>query len=194
LTDGSNGIPLDHPARVVREDPDREGLLYAGTEFGIFISFDDGKQWQSFQRNLPVTPVTDISVHRKDLAISTLGRSFWILDDISPLHELHSNASDFQLLKSRTILGEKTSIHFILPSDAAKTDSVLIEISRDQQIIFRKQLKLEQHPADQWGIRSMPWDQRYYFSGVCKNMSSPRETMPSGTFSDTRLKGPLVAP
>jgi hypothetical protein len=88
LTDGTNGIPADFPTRVVREDPDREGLLYAGTEFGMFISFDNGGEWQSFQLNLPVTPVTDIRVHRKDLVLSTMGRSLWILDDVTRLHEI----------------------------------------------------------------------------------------------------------
>jgi photosystem II stability/assembly factor-like uncharacterized protein len=87
LTNGQNGIPEDSPTRVVREDPDREGLLYAGTEFGMFISFDDGAHWQSFQLNLPATPVTDIKVHQKDLVLSTMGRSFWILDNITPLHQ-----------------------------------------------------------------------------------------------------------
>ena len=85
LTDGSNGIPEDYPVRVVREDPEREGLLYAGTEFGLFISFDDGSRWQSLQLNLPVTPVTDLLVHQGDLVVATQGRSFWILDDITPL-------------------------------------------------------------------------------------------------------------
>ena len=88
LTDGKNGIPADWPTRVVREDPDREGLLYAGTEFGMFISFDNGATWQPFQLNLPNVPVTDIKVHHKDLVVSTQGRAFWILDDISPLHQL----------------------------------------------------------------------------------------------------------
>jgi photosystem II stability/assembly factor-like uncharacterized protein len=88
LTTGANGIPADSPTRVVREDPDREGLLYAGTEFGMFISFDDGESWQPFQLNLPVTPVTDIAVTRKDLVVSTMGRSFWILDNLSPLHQI----------------------------------------------------------------------------------------------------------
>jgi photosystem II stability/assembly factor-like uncharacterized protein len=88
LTDGKNGIPADYPTRVVREDPDQAGLLYAGTEFGMFVSFDDGKRWQSFQQNLPVTPVTDIKVHRKDLVLSTMGRSFWVLDNVKPLQEI----------------------------------------------------------------------------------------------------------
>ncbi|MFQ5742663.1 MAG: glycosyl hydrolase, partial [Acidobacteriota bacterium] len=88
LTDGTNGIPQDHFVRVVREDPDRKGLLYAGTEFGIYVSFDNGAHWQSLQLNLPVTPVTDIQVHHKDLVLATQGRSFWILDDITPLHQI----------------------------------------------------------------------------------------------------------
>jgi photosystem II stability/assembly factor-like uncharacterized protein len=94
LTTGKNGIPENYPTRVVREDPDREGLLYAGTEFGMFISFDDGDHWQSFQLNLPVTPVTDIKVHQKDLVLSTMGRSFWILDNVTPLHQLGENVAE----------------------------------------------------------------------------------------------------
>jgi len=88
LTTGSNGIPADYPTRVVREDPTRPGLLYAGTEFGMFVSFDDGAHWHPMQLNLPITPVTDIVVHRNDLVISTQGRSFWILDDITPLQQM----------------------------------------------------------------------------------------------------------
>ncbi|MAG56777.1 MAG: hypothetical protein CMJ83_10840 [Planctomycetes bacterium] len=88
LTTGRNGIPADTPTRVVREDPDRAGLLYVGTEFGMFVSFDDGGAWTSLQRDLPVTPITDIKVHRKDLVLSTMGRSFWILDDLSSLHQI----------------------------------------------------------------------------------------------------------
>ena len=93
LTDGTNGIPNDHPTRVVREDPERDGLLYAGTEFGFFVSFDNGKRWESLQRNLPATPVTDVRVHRGDLVISTMGRSFWIMDDVSPLRQLAGGTS-----------------------------------------------------------------------------------------------------
>jgi hypothetical protein len=87
LADGTNGIPADHFLRVVREDPERRGLLYAGSEFGMYVSFDDGTRWQSLQLDLPVTPVTDIQVHRGDLVLSTQGRSFWILDDLSPLRQ-----------------------------------------------------------------------------------------------------------
>ena len=134
LTDGTNGIPADTPTRVVREDPDREGLLYAGTEFGMFISFDDGGIWQPFQLNLPNVPVTDIKVHHKDLVVSTQGRAFWILDDITPLHQITSqmSKSDVRLFKPRDgyrtrvapdILGP--TLDFYLPS---ADRSVKIEI------------------------------------------------------------------
>ncbi len=87
LTSGNNGIPGDHPTRVVREDPEREGLLFAGTEFGMFVSFDNGSRWQSLQLNLPATPVTDLRVHEDDVVLSTQGRSFWILSNIGPLRQ-----------------------------------------------------------------------------------------------------------
>ena len=93
LTTGKNGIPADSPTRVIREDPNREGLLYAGTEFGMYVSFDDGAHWQPFQLNLPATPVTDIKIYRKDLILSTMGRSFWILDNLTPLHQLNSQTA-----------------------------------------------------------------------------------------------------
>jgi len=88
LTDGTNGIPEDHFVRSVAEDPDKKGLLYAGTEFGMYVSFNEGKNWQPLQLNLPHVPITDIEVHRKDLVLSTQGRAFWIMDDLSPLHEI----------------------------------------------------------------------------------------------------------
>src|SRR5262249_13000384 len=89
----TDGFAKDEPTRVVREDPDRGGLLYAGTEFGMSISFANGAHWQSFQLNLPVTPVTDIKVAHKDVVVATQGRSFWILDDLTPLHQLNGAAT-----------------------------------------------------------------------------------------------------
>jgi photosystem II stability/assembly factor-like uncharacterized protein len=103
LTDGTNGIPDHHFVRVVREDPARPGLLYAGTEFGMYVSFNDGESWQSFRLNMPATPITDLQVHRNDLVVSTQGRSFWILDDLTPLHGLTADvlAADATLLPPR---------------------------------------------------------------------------------------------
>ena len=91
LSTEANGIPTDYTTRVLREDPVREGLLYAGTEFGVFISFNDGQKWVKFQQNLPVTPITDIKIFRGDLILSTMGRGFWILDNITPLREQAMN-------------------------------------------------------------------------------------------------------
>ena len=108
LTSGSNGIPADHPTRVVREDPSRPGLLYAGTEFGMFASFDDGAHWRPLQLNLPITPVTDIAVHRQDIVISTQGRSFWILDDLTPLQQLNDAVS----AKSAHLFAPRTAIRY----------------------------------------------------------------------------------
>ncbi|CAN5246031.1 hypothetical protein BH09BAC4_BH09BAC4_09330 [soil metagenome] len=86
----SAGIPADDYCHVVREDPNKAGLLYAGTEGGIYVSFNDGASWQKLSLNLPVTPVRDLQVHKrdKDLVIATHGRSFWIMDDVTPLHEI----------------------------------------------------------------------------------------------------------
>ena len=83
-----SGIPRGSFVNVVREDPARPGLLYAGTEFGIYVSFDDGGHWQSLQQNLPVTSVRDIDVHGDDLVIATHGRGFWIMDDITALRQM----------------------------------------------------------------------------------------------------------
>ena len=88
LTDGTNGIPADQPMHVVREDPERAGLLYAGTWYGAFVSFDQGAHWQSLQQNLPATPVTDLKVHHGDLIASTMGRSIWIMDDVATLRQI----------------------------------------------------------------------------------------------------------
>ncbi len=84
----TRGIPERHFIRVVREDPARRGLLYAGGEFGVYVSFDDGGVWQSLRLNLPVVPIHDLAVAGNDLVAATHGRSFWILDDLTPLHQL----------------------------------------------------------------------------------------------------------
>ncbi|HEY7405928.1 MAG TPA: glycosyl hydrolase [Candidatus Angelobacter sp.] len=83
----SNSIPGDAFVHAVREDRKRKGLLYAGTERGVFFSFDDGTTWQSLQGNLPVSPAYDLYTHNNDLIVATHGRSFWVLDDLSPLQQ-----------------------------------------------------------------------------------------------------------
>ena len=111
ITTDSNGIPADYTTRVLREDPVREGLLYAGTEFGMYISFDDGKNWQSFQQNLPVTPITDVKIFRGDLILSTMGRAFWILDNITALRD----ASITKLNKNPHLFKPDNTIRYRYP-------------------------------------------------------------------------------
>ena len=84
----TSGIPQEHFTRVLREDPQQKGLLYAGTETGMYVSFDDGANWRSFQLNLPVVPITDLAIKDNNLIVATQGRSLWILDDLTLIHQL----------------------------------------------------------------------------------------------------------
>ncbi|MEM7371029.1 MAG: glycosyl hydrolase [Bacteroidota bacterium] len=99
------GIDEEAHVRVVRADPNRRGLLYAGTETGMYLSFDEGQHWESFQLNLPVVPITDLKVHQNDLVAATQGRAFWVLDDLTPLHQLYDG------------IGEE-NVFFYQPQDA----------------------------------------------------------------------------
>ncbi|MFN7494774.1 MAG: WD40/YVTN/BNR-like repeat-containing protein [Cyclobacteriaceae bacterium] len=97
----TDGIDPTHFTRVVRADQKRPGLLYAGTEFGMYISFDDGASWKPFQLNLPSVPITDLTIKNDNLIAATQGRSFWLIDDITPLHQLNQtvSSSDVHLFK-----------------------------------------------------------------------------------------------
>ena len=90
----TRGLPPDAPVNAVREDPGREGLLYCGTERGVCFSIDDGAHWQSLRLNMPATSVRDIVIHGDDLVAATHGRSFWILDDVTPLRQLSTATAD----------------------------------------------------------------------------------------------------
>ena len=153
-----NGIPDGAFTRVVREDPVRRGLLYAGTETGLYVSFDGGASWQPFRRNLPAVPITDLAVKNGDLVVATQGRSFWILDDLTPLRLWSDRiaASDAYLFPTRPahrVRAEKPNdqdepprgvganmpngvlIHYWLKEKPAKGEIVKIEIlSRDKVI------------------------------------------------------------
>ncbi|MBK6477023.1 MAG: glycosyl hydrolase [Saprospiraceae bacterium] len=87
----TNGIKSEHFTRVIRCDPNRKGLLYAGTETGMYISFDDGGSWQSFQLNLPIVPINDLTIKNKNLIAATQGRALWIIDDLTPLYQLNNS-------------------------------------------------------------------------------------------------------
>ncbi|MBW1293989.1 VPS10 domain-containing protein [Aquimarina litoralis] len=86
----TTGIPSEHFTRVLRADPKRKGLLYAGTETGMYISFDDGSNWKPFQLNLPIVPITDLALKDNNLVVATQGRSLWIIDDLTVLHQLNN--------------------------------------------------------------------------------------------------------
>lgn len=94
-----NGIPAEAFTRVVREDEVRKDLLFAGTELGLFLSWNGGKDWSPFQLNLPVTPLTDLRIHKGNLIAATSGRSFWILDDLSLIRQHQKNAASFALYR-----------------------------------------------------------------------------------------------
>ncbi len=113
----TDGIPDDHPCRVIREDPNKEGHLYAGTEYGLYMSMDDGASWHSIQHNLPVTPITDMRIHRGDLVMSTMGRSFWILDNISTLSQMTSLTVD-----QASLFRPRDTYRFRYPSGARSSE------------------------------------------------------------------------
>ena len=100
----TNGIPDGAYVRAVREDPKRRGLLYAGTELGVYVSFDDGGHWQSLQLNLPTSPIHDLVVKDDDLVVATHGRSFWVLDDLTPLRQVNDQIAhaDMNLYQPQT--------------------------------------------------------------------------------------------
>ncbi|MFK7818177.1 MAG: glycosyl hydrolase [Planctomycetaceae bacterium] len=100
----TNGIGRSHFTRVVRADPQRDGLLYAGTEEGMYVSFDDGANWKSFQCNLPTVPVTDLALKNNDLIVATQGRAFWVMDDLSLLHQwADAKDKDTHLFKTNPV-------------------------------------------------------------------------------------------
>ncbi|WP_373523562.1 WD40/YVTN/BNR-like repeat-containing protein [Aquiflexum sp.] len=106
-----NGIDEQHFTRVVRADPAKKGILYAGTETGMYISFNDGASWQPFQLNLPIVPITDLTIKENNLIAATQGRSFWIIDDLTVIHQLSENI-------------ENKPFHLFKPQDSYKLDGV----------------------------------------------------------------------
>ena len=130
----TRGLPENTFARVVREDPERSGLLYAGMEAGMFVSFNDGDDWQPLQLNLPGTPVTDINLRQGDLIISTEGRGFWILDNPAPLRLLEASLEDadmhlFKPADTYRIGGRNVVTYYYLKDDPGEAaESISFEI------------------------------------------------------------------
>ncbi len=154
----TTGIPQGSFVHAVREDPKRHGLLYTGTETGVFVSFDDGARWQPLQLNLPTTPIHDLVVKADDLVVATHGRAFWILDDLSPLRQLNeavasADAYLFQprlayrtrgggFLRPRGPLGQNPPpgaiLYYSLKTEPKEKEEVKLEIFDRQGKLVRK--------------------------------------------------------
>ena len=144
LTDGKNGIPSGHFTRAIAEDSDKKGLLFAGTEYGMYVSFDDGAHWQSLQLNLPYTPITDLEVHHGDLAMSTQGRGFWLLESVSVLEQLQNEQAKaaLHLYKPRNtyrtnVSGYRAVFHVSLADEPGKDAESKLEILNAQGKVVR---------------------------------------------------------
>jgi len=218
LTTGENGIPNDFPTRVVREDPDKRGLLYAGTEFGLFVSLDDGMTWEDFQQGLPVTPVTDLRVYRQDLVVSTMGRGFWILDNITPLHHFSASSVDsmsvlFPIRDAFRVrypfvntgsaqpayLRPGVIIDYSMKED--KVGDVFLEILSDDGVVVRRLEAdaVEVEPSEEQGMREVPPRNRAAAAGLERTAGTHRyiwDMRHSGlSFEDDQMiSGPLVPP
>ena len=110
-----NGIPGGQVVNAVREDPERKGLLFAGAEKGVYVSFDDGANWESLRVNLPATSVRDLIVKNDDLVVATHGRGFWILDNITPLRQFDRSKIDISLFKPQTALRVRANLNTDTP-------------------------------------------------------------------------------
>jgi len=171
----TEGIDPAFPARVVREDPMREGLLYAGTEFGLYLSFDDGNQWESLQQNLPVVPVTDLSFVRRSLALSTMGRSFWVLDDRTPLlhHRIQKSAEGLMMDSAPMLTGEPVQLYFVWPGQHNPDELVGFTIKKGADMVAQFTVPDSLCPPGPWGYRRVDWDGRRTFSGYTGDITGP---------------------
>jgi len=202
----TNGIAAEHFTRVVRADPKRQGLLYCGTEQGMYISFDDGASWQRFQINLPIVPITDLAIKNDNLIAATQGRSLWIIDDLTVLHQVSEGlqAKDFHLyqpmptyrMEGRQVRSLKTAgtnhpsgvmVHFYLKNKPTEKDTIALEFMDAEGNLIRrftshdKTDKLSDLKA---GGNRFVWNMRYpdikKFEGL--------------VLWSTRLNGPRVPP
>ncbi len=215
------GIPNGAYVRAVREDPRKKGLLYAGTETGIFVSFNDGEQWQPLQLNLPTTPIHDLVVKDDDLIVATHGRSFWILDDVTPLRQIDpaSGLPDVRLYRPeaayrlhfpqevnrRGPVGDNPPngaiIDYFLKNKPAADEEITLEILDAQGTVLRQfsnhqKDKFEQ-PAE-WPDRQKPPKLLPDKAGMNRfawdlRVEDPIE-IPGAFYADEGPKGPTVNP
>jgi photosystem II stability/assembly factor-like uncharacterized protein len=178
----TKGIAKEDFTRVVRADPKQKGLLYAGTEHGIYVSYDDGTSWSSFQKNLPIVPITDLTIKNNSLIVATQGRSIWILDDLTVLHQLQPDSRNAQTLlfkpkesyrtKGRggkssltagTNLPNGVIVHYFLKNYDAEKDTVELQFqSEDGAVIKTYSTKVKKNKLEvKAGGNEFVWDTRY---------------------------------
>jgi photosystem II stability/assembly factor-like uncharacterized protein len=217
----NNGIPAGSYVRAVREDPKVKGLLYAGTETGVYFSTDDGAHWQSLQLNLPTTPVHDLALKDNDLIAATHGRAFWILDDVTPLRQMNSNIAgqDFHLFQPsptvrlhypdqvdrRRPVGDNPPkgaiVDYYLKAKPAAKEEIVMEIfdangKRVRRLSSLKEDKSEQPP--EWPDQEKPANLLPINAGMNRFAwdlrYDPPVQIPGAFYVGDPPRGPLVIP
>jgi photosystem II stability/assembly factor-like uncharacterized protein len=213
----SGNLPAGAVVHAVREDPVRRGLLYAATEIGVFVSFDDGARWSALQENLPVTPIHDLDVHGNDLVAATHGRSFWILDDITPLRQaqagepspvLYSPENAVRMyypgeVSKRRPVGENPPagaiIDYVL--DAAPSSELTIDIldAKGQQVRHLSSTKTDKEIQPQeWPDKVLPSELIPAHAGMNRMIWDLRwddpVQIPGAFYEDQAPRGPIVPP
>lgn len=161
------GVHEGHFARAIREDLVKPGLLYLATEHGVYISFDDGGNWQSLQLNLPDTPIRDLVLKNDDIVLGSHGRGFWILDDIRPLREAQTALSKKELYlfqPADAIRGVyNAAIQYYLPEEAEEVNIEIFDQSGSlvAKTTGKKESKDRNVPSTKAGINTFTWDMRY---------------------------------
>ena len=188
----TKGISSEHFTRVLRADPSKKGLLYAGTETGIYISYDDGRSWNPFQLNLPIVPVTDLTIKENSLIVATQGRSLWILDDLTVLHQIDKNTINqpinlFKPKDSYRTQGSSTKktsltqganlpngviVHFNLTDFDDKKDSLALYFKEQNGTLIKKYSSTDKEDKLEIkvGGNTFVWDTRYEGAEVLDGM------------------------
>ncbi len=217
----TTGIPDGSYVHAVREDPGRKGLLFAGTETGVFISFDDGAHWQPLQLNLPTSPIHDLWIKNDDLAVATHGRSFWILDDITPLRQVAPQMANEAVVfyKPRPAIREHwpeilhprgpvalnpplgAVVNYYLKAAPPKGQEITLEVLDAQGKLVRKYSNIEKAEGEQppeWPELERPPEILPAEAGMNRfnwnlRYESPVK-VPSAYYSDEGPMGPMVLP
>jgi photosystem II stability/assembly factor-like uncharacterized protein len=214
----TDGVPEGAYVHAVREDPQQKGLLYAGTETGVFVSFDDGTRWQSLQLNLPNSPIHDLIVKNDDLVVATHGRSFWILDDLTPLRQSAAGSNEAMVLykprvtyrmhwpddyEKRQPVGQNPPNGAVLYYyfKAAPKGVVTLEILDAQGKVVRRLSNEEKKEADtppEWPDQEPPQERIPAEAGLNRFAWDMRydgpHRLPGEPGAEFRSRGPMAAP